>query len=89
MFRSNVTRACPCVTTTAACVTKEKPSGSGLVKVTTSRAREARGTTCWASEKSEAVRDGVTARSRTTARPIANPAVRIARAMEDFAIRYR
>ena len=88
-FRVSVTSACPLVTTTVAWVTKETPSGSGLVNVTTSRFRGSICTTCGASENSVAARDGVTARSNATARPIANPAVRIARAMEDFAIRYR
>src|SRR5437667_4829908 len=38
-FRVSVTSACPLVTTTVAWVTKETPSGSGLVNVTTSRFR--------------------------------------------------
>src|SRR5712691_13410844 len=59
LFRRSVTIACPVVTITVACVTKETPSGSGLVNVTASRFRAPREIFCGASEKREAAREGV------------------------------
>jgi hypothetical protein len=87
-FRRTLTSASPLVTMITAWVTKDTPRGSGLSKVTVSLPCGEREITWGGAEKIVCMREGVIARRRTTASPIAKPAVRKARAIEDFAMRY-
>src|SRR2546425_3014086 len=89
LFRTTATEKFPAVAETTACVTKVRPRGSGLVNDTTSVLEAFTGTTWSGSENSDAATIGVIASSKATATPIANPAVRTERVMEDFAIRNR
>src|SRR2546422_10244090 len=89
LFRPTATLKFPAVADTTACVTKVSPRGSGLVNDTTSVLEAFTRTTWSGSENRDAATIGVIASSNATATPIANPAVRTERVMEDFAIRNR
>src|SRR5437899_6108117 len=89
LFRTTATEKFPAVAERTACVTKVTPRESGLGNDTTSVLEGFTRTTWSGSENSDAATIGVIASSKATATPIANPAVRTERVMEDFAIRNR
>src|SRR3989442_3144185 len=89
LFRTTATKKSPAVAETTACVTKVTPRESGLVNDTTSVLEGFTRTTWSGSENRDAATIGVIASSKATATPIANPAVRTERVMEDLAIRNR
>src|SRR2546425_10657789 len=89
LFRTAATEKFPAVAETTACVTKVTPRESGLVNDTTSVLEGFTRTTWSGSENRDAATIGVIASSKATATPIANPAVRTERVMEDLAIRNR